>query len=338
LLGQQVETDLFEKTKFDPLPTANALKQRTGKIYPVDLTISQIHSRLSQTAHAVFMQDPVINANKVLADPAIREGVYKAFGPEYVSMLDKWIRDIANNGGSDVGFHDDTVAWLSRNVRQNVVAQLMGWKVSTALIHGGSAGASSLYELGKMDLDTTGRAGMSFIGAPAALVKNMKDLGLGQFLPDATRRLFGSQSNMFNTIDFVMDNSGEMRNRQKALAKDFGYELNKIMNTNLLDDAARLRAIHQTYSMAMVAYLDQLTATPVWKAAYDKATVADGLEHADAVYVADKAVREAHGSASLVSRANVGRGEINKWLTIAYNGYWNHNYNKLREAGKDVAG
>jgi hypothetical protein len=28
----------------------------------------------------------------------------KAFGPEYVEMLDKWIRDIANNGGSDVGF------------------------------------------------------------------------------------------------------------------------------------------------------------------------------------------------------------------------------------------
>jgi hypothetical protein len=339
LLGQQVETDLFDKTKFDPLPMAPALKTRTGKVYPVDLSLGNIHNRLSQTVHAVFMQEPVINANKVISSPAIREGVYKAFGPEYVSMMDKWIRDIANNGGSDVGFHDDMAAWISRNLRQNVTVQLMGWKVSTALIHGGSAGASSVYELGKMDMGAGGgSATKSFITAPVDLVKNMKALGLGQFLPDASRRFFGSQSNMFDAIDFVQANSGEMRNRQRSLQKDFGFQLDKIINKDIVDDATQLRAIHQTYSMAMVAYLDQLTATPVWKAAYDKALVADGLEHADAVYVADKAVREAHGSASLVSRANIGRGEINKWLTIAYNGYWNHNYNKMREAGKEVAG
>ncbi len=338
LLGQQVDTDLFQKTKFDPLPTANALHQRTGKVYPLDLSISQIHARLSQTAHAVFMQEPVINANKVITDPIVREGIDKAFGPEYVRMLDKWIRDIADNGGSDVGFHDDKAVWLSRNLRQNVTVQLMGWKASTALIHGGSAGASSIYELGKMDMDTTGKTGTPFVTAPARLVQEISRLGLGQFLPNATRRFFGSQSNMFDAIDFVQQNSGEMRNRQRSLQKDFGFQLDKITNSALIDDAAKLRTVHQTYSMAMVAYLDQLTATPVWKAAYDKATVADGMEHADAVYVADKAVREAHGSASLVSRANIGRGEINKWLTIAYNGYWNHNYNKMREAGKEVSG
>lgn len=339
LIGQQVETDLFQKTKFDPLPTAPALKQRTGKVYPVDLSIGNIHARLSQTAHAVFMQEPVVNANKVLSAPAIREGVYKAFGPEYVEMLDKWIRDIANNGGSDVGFHDDMAAWISRNLRQNVTVQLMGWKASTALIHGGSAGASSVYELGKMDMGSTGgAAAKSFISAPVDLVKNIYNLGLGQFLPDASRRFFGSQSTIFDGIDFVQANSGEMRNRQRSLQKDFGFQLEKIVNKSVMDDAAQARAIHQTYSMAMVAYLDQLTATPVWRAAYDKALLHDGLEHADAVYVADKAVREAHGSASLVSRANIGRGEINKWLTIAYNGYWNHNYNKMREAGKEITG
>lgn len=337
LLGQQVSTDLFQKTKFDPLPTANALKQRTGKVYPLDLTISQIHARLSQTAHAVFMQDPVINANKVISDPIVREGVAKAFGPEYVQMLDKWIRDIADNGGSDIGFRDDAAVWLSRNLRQNVTVQLMGWKASTALIHGGSAAASSVYEGFKLHMPTE-NAAKSIVLAPARLVKNIADLGLGQFLPDAARRFFGSQSAVFDGIDFVLENSGEMRNRQRSLQKDFGFQLDKVTNANLLDDAAKVRAAHQTYSMAMVSYLDTLTATPVWKAAYDHALVEKGMEHDDAVFVADKAVREAHGSASLVSRANIGRGEINKWLTIAYNGYWNHNYNKMREAGKEVAG
>lgn len=337
LLGQQVSTDLFQKTKFDPLPTANALKQRTGKVYPVDLTISQIHSRLSQTAHAVFMQDPVINANKVISDPIVREGIAKAFGSEYVKMLDKWIRDIADNGGSDVGFRDDSAVWLSRNLRQNVTVQLMGWKASTALIHGGSAAASSVYEGFKLHMPTE-NAAKSMVLAPARLVQNIYDLGLGQFLPRAAQRFFGSQTNMFDTFNFVFEHSGEMRNRQRSLQKDFGFQLDKVTNSSLIDDAAKARAVHQTYSMAMVAYLDQLTATPVWKAAYDHALVEKGMEHDDAVFTADKAVREAHGSASLVSRANIGRGEINKWLTIAYNGYWNHNYNKMREAGKEIGG
>jgi hypothetical protein len=54
------------------------------------------------------------------------------------------------------------------------------------------------------------------------------------------------------------------------------------------------------------------------------------------VYRADKMVREAHGSASLVSRANISRDpdpllrELRGLFTIAYNGYWNHNYNKWR--------
>ena len=118
---------------------------------------------------------------------------------------------------------------------------------------------------------------MSMVTAPAALVKNIYNLGLGQFLPDASRRFFGSQSNIFDAIDFVQQNSGEMRNRQRALQKDFGYQLDKLTNSSCMDDLAILRNARQTYSMSMVAYLDQLTATPVWKAAYDKATVADGL-------------------------------------------------------------
>ena len=90
-----------------------------------------------------------------------------------------------------------------------------------------------------------------------------------------------------------------------------------------------MRFLYQTYAMAMVSYIDLLTATPVWLAARDHA-IASGHELEDAIFIADKAVREAHGSASLVSRANVGRGEFQKWMTIAYNGYWNHNYNKYR--------
>ena len=325
LINAKTQTDLFDKTKFDPLPMAPALKQRTGAVYKLDFNLSRLHSILAQTTHAVYMQEPVINANKVIKDPLVREGIVNAFGPEYVNMLDDWIRDIANNGGQN----DDMVAsWISRNLRENVTTMLMGYKAATALIHGGSAGFASLYEIGKMHLAEKGAK--SFVLAPAELIKNMRELGLGQFLPEETRRMFSSESQMFETMNEVMSESLELPNRVRSLQKDFGYQLNKIVNKNIIDDAAQARAIYHAYSMSMVSYLDLLTATPVWKAAKSKA-LAEGHENADAIYIADKAVREAHGSASLVSRANVGRGEVGKWATIAYNGYWNHNYNKARE-------
>jgi hypothetical protein len=129
--------------------------------------------------------------------------------------------------------------------------------------------------------------------------------------------------------DEVQAESVEMRGRQRNLMKDFDHQMSAVLRKGWVDELGHLRALHQGYAMAMVGYIDLLTATPVYIAVRDEA-LARGVERADAIYLAEKAVREAHGSASLVSRANVGRGEIMKWLTIAYNGYWNHNYNKWR--------
>lgn len=315
LLGHERTTEMADKPYFDPLPMARALKARTGVAYPLDLTINSIHNRINETAHAVFLQEAVANANKVLSDPIVKQGFDKAFGPEYVEQFKPWLHDIANNGGAQ---SDVMANWASRNMRENVVAMLMGWRVSTAAIHGGSAAAASAYEIG-----------------PLQLIKNMKDLGMGQFLPDAARRFFANEEQMKSLSEWALVNSPELRNRQRSMQRDFGAQMSKVVSQGFVDDAARVRALHIQWSMAMVAYIDQLTATPVFMSKYKEARV-DGLSHDDAVFVADKAVRQAHGSASLVNRANIGRGEVNRWLTVAYNGYWNHNYNRTRSAVRDV--
>jgi hypothetical protein len=95
--------------------------------------------------------------------------------------------------------------------------------------------------------------------------------------------------------------------------------------------------MHNVAAHAMVAYGDQITATPIYTDARDRA-LREGKDLDDAIYLAEKAVREAHGSASLVDRANVGRTEMGRWLTMFYNGYWNHNYNKYRSEGRLLFG
>lgn len=317
LLGKQRETDLVNKPYFNPLPMARTMKERTGVAYPLDLSLSPLANRINETLHAVYMQDAVRQAWKVVKDPEIRQGIAKAFGPEYVKQMDAWLKDIANNGGENA--RDWQASWVSRNMRENVVFGLMGYKVTTALIHGGSALVSSAYEMG----------GIHHLAA------QMKELGIAQALPDVSRRFFANPAETFKQIDWALETFPELRNRQRAIGRDMQAQLANIVSKGFVDDVARMRSLNLAWSMKFVAFLDQLTATPVAIAAYRKG-IAEGLSHEEAVYAGEKAVRNAHGSASLVARANIGRGELNKWLTIAYNGYWNHNYNRLRSAARDV--
>lgn len=317
LLGEQKETELVNKPMFSPLPMARALKLRTGIAYPIDLSLNALNTVISETIHASIFQDPVANARKVVGDSTIRKGVDKAFGPEYVKQLDLWLDDIANNGG-EKSRSDDGKNWISRNMRENVVFGLMGYKLSTAAIHGMSAGASSIYEVGAL-----------------RLTRAIKDLGLAQFLPDVARRMYSNPDKTWETVDWAHQTFPELRNRNRDIGRDMQAQLRKLVSTGYADDFARIRAANIAWSMKMVATLDQLTATPTAIAAYTKA-ITEGLSHEDAVYAGEKAVRTAHGSPSLVGRANIGRGELGKWATIAYNGYWNHNYNRFRSAIRDV--
>lgn len=313
LLGEQRKTDLVDKPFFDPLPMARAMNLRTGVAYPLDLTLQQMAGRINETVHAAIFQDPIRNAKKVIDDPTVRKGIDKAFGPEYVKELDNWLKDIANNGGER-----DDWTWISRNLRENVVFGLMGYKLSTAAIHALSAGVSSAYEVG-----------------PLHLAKNLKRLGIAQVMPDVARKFFANSDQMWEQIDWAQETFPELRNRMQVVGRDMQAQIGNIVRKGFFDDAARIRAANIVWSMKMVATLDQLTATPVAIAAYTKA-ISEGTSHADAVYIGDKAVRQAHGSPSLVGRANIGRGEVQKWLTVAYNGYWNHNYNRTRTAVRDV--
>lgn len=315
LLGEEKETELVNKPMFSPLPMARALKLRTGIAYPIDLSLNALNGVINETLHASIFQDPVANARKVITDPSVKKGIDKAFGPEYVTQMKRWLDDIANNGGER---YDDLTSWVSRNARENVVYGLMGYKLSTAAIHGMSAGTSSVYEVGALRLS-----------------RAVKDLGLAQFLPDVSRRMFSNPDKTFETVDWAHQTFPELRNRMRDIGRDMQAQLQKLVSTGFGDDLSRIRAANIAWSMKLVATLDQLTATPTAIAAYTKA-ITEGLSHEDAVYAGEKAVRTAHGSPSLVGRANIGRGELGKWATIAYNGYWNHNYNRFRSAVRDI--
>jgi hypothetical protein len=193
---------------------------------------------------------------------------------------------------------------------------LMGYSVTTALIHGFSAGVASAHQIGYK-----------------ALAKELYNLGVVGYLPNVVSRFF-SKNAMKNLEDAEAMFPG-LRNRSHVIGQDMQAQLRKIVNQGPLDDLAAIRAGTIAWGMKLVATLDKMTAAPVAVALYKKYR-AEGMSHEDAVTAADKGVRQAHGEPSLVGRANIGRGEAGKWLTIAYNGYWNHNYNRQRTAGREI--
>lgn len=132
---------------------------------------------------------------------------------------------------------------------------------------------------------------------------------------------------------FVLDKSKEVRSRMENLDRDMRDNVKAAMGKQDWLTAPKRFAFHG------IAYMDRMVVVPTWLGAYDKA-IAEGMSDEDAVYSADKAVRQSQGSGAAKDLAAVqtGRGpagEALKLLTMFYS-YMSAFYQRQRNLGRDV--
>lgn len=89
-----------------------------------------------------------------------------------------------------------------------------------------------------------------------------------------------------------------------------------------------------------IGLMDQAVVIPTWMGAYNKA-IAAGMEEADAIFAADKAVRVSQGASGAKDLAAVARGdgkwgEALKFFTMFYS-YLSAFHQRQRTLGRDVA-
>jgi GNAT superfamily N-acetyltransferase len=313
---EKVSADVFENAMFHMLPTTQAVKRRTGKIYPVSLEMDDIPGILVDTVHYLAFAEPMANARKFLGDKLIREGISDAFGPEYTEQLNPWLEHIATNGGEAAYRHLDWWNKLSREARMNVQTALVGFNLGTTAIHGASAFFNSTTEVGRKYM------GEFFKALPTA----NKD-----HLARTVDSFFRNTKNAARMTDFAMENSGELRNRKLKVDNNMQTQWQAAIGKS------SLRASFQQYSMSLLAHFDMMSAIPTWHAVYT-GKIREGVEHSDAVYAADKAVRNAHGASGITDLAPVQRGpEFMKWATM-FMGYFVHNYNRNRDTVRIMEG
>ncbi len=282
---------------------------------PLLLDLDALPRMIKDEIHDISHREAVIDADRFLSHPTVRKAIISALSQEHYDQLRPWLQSIANDGklSTDGARGMEFFNTIAREARTRATIVGLGFRVSTAMVHGMSAAAESISELGAK-----------------WTLSGLKD--------------FANPGQWSANKDFVFERSGEMRNRMNEVDRDVREHLRQI-DTGLMDPTSsalsRGSDLIKAHAYSMIAGLDMASALPTWMGAYKKAlTPVDrgglGLGEQDAVYFADKTVRNAHGGTGVKDMARIQRGsEFQKLFTMFYT-FWNHNINRIMDTAKLV--
>lgn len=269
-------------------------KQRSGYAAPMSLDLDATPSRMKQMIHDIAFRPEVINASKIFYDKDIRAAITKHYGKEYRDLLVPYLRDVANSAN----FRSDAEAVGARTLewfRQNIIASLIGFNPGTVMKHGPTAAINSLTEVGPINF--------------AKAVKGLFSV---------------NEATGDTNWSFAMNTSEELARRHRHYVETFtGAQEKVLQKPTFRDTMIKLGS----YPVAMS---DLLSAVPTWLAQYEK-SMRDGVDHGEAMFMADRSVRRAHGSSVTTNRPAVMRGgPLAQWTTSLY-GFFSHILNRQYE-------
>lgn len=137
-------------------------------------------------------------------------------------------------------------------------------------------------------------------------------------------------SNPVQQFEFVHGKSAEMRHRANDLERDLrAAQLKMQGKTGFLNDVRR-------FAFKGIAAFDAAVSIPTWIGAYNQGLAEHKMTDEQAVYYADKMVRDTQGSGAAKDMAAIQRGgPLLKLFTMFYS-YFNVFYNRQRSLARDV--
>lgn len=273
----------------------SVISRLQGVKLPVNLSLDLIPWKIGQTIHDLSFREALMQADKLLSDKNVIAALDSGFSPEVRKTMRPWLQHIANVDN----INDRATAWLDKflnSARSNATMLGIGFRATTAIKHGFSALSQTVTELGPR---WAMRGFMESYGTPQQMKRNWA---------------------------FALENSQELKFRPQMYDRDLQANADRWITDGI---AKRINSDLQHYGHFLVSYLDFGSAVPAWLGAYRKATESLGMEHKEASYYADKAVRNAHGAQSIVDRAAIqdSKNQLVKMSTMFY-GFLNHMYNR----------
>ena len=272
---------------------------------PMLLSLDVIPRHMTQVIHDIAYREALMDADRFLADSRVREGVENVLGREYYQQFRPWLQALANDKVYDargLAFWDKAAHWA----RTSTTIVGLGYRLSTMMIHGATAASNSIGEIG------------------------------AKWMLSGTRDVLGTPAKIAAARDFIFERSGEMRNRMGEVDRDIRDQLRELeakSATGITGGATEMVRNVKRCAFYGIAMLDMASALPTWMGAYNKG-LHEGLTEEQAVYGADKAVRNAHGGTGTKDLAAIQRGaEFQKLFTMFYS-FWNHFYNRQRDIAR----
>lgn len=313
-IGIQQTPDPADGTRgtYWPSPSNSYTKRRTGAIDVISLSQEMVPIKLNQMLHDIAFREFVHNSAKVIRDPKFRSDVSTYYGPEYVGTLDTWLERIAGNAS----YRSDAIAMatrISNQIRGNVISTYIAFSPTTIEKHGFTAAVMSAREVGA-----------------SKFTRAFAEVGASSFY-HAVMDLFGRGDQLGDSIwQFARKNSETIQARDRNFLDTLGGQMDLTLGKTTLR-----QKIIQLGSKG-VAFSDMLSAVPTWWAKYQDVMGETGsVEHA--TYEANRAVRRAHGSTSIVNQPTIvsHTNPLSPWLTSIY-GFFGTNMQRRFEIAHDL--
>lgn len=288
---------LFENIYTRATTPRGFTKERTNAARPVLLSLSVINRHVAEVIHDVTHREAVIDADRFLSDRRIVKAIRDTLGPEVQRQMRPWLQHIANEWAID---RRGVEGWdkLAKTLRTHSTIIGMGYRLTTILAQLGGY-ANSTEQIG------------------------------ARWMASGFRAATGTPAKMVAAFDFVMERSAEVRHRMDTMERD--------INANVRDLQGRRGTLANVRRFAFhgIGYMDRVVVIPTWLGAYNKA-LHEGMTDADAVYYADKVVRNSQGAGAAKDLASIQRGS--EWMRLAtmFYSYANTFYNRQRSLARDT--
>lgn len=294
--------NVYDDSPFGHIMTSDGwTRSRTRAVYPIDLGFGMLPARLSQMIHDITHRELVLDAQKIMLDPAVKNDITKYWGKEYTDMMRPFLEEVAGANAMPSA-NMARMEQVSEFLRQNTMTTYIGFNPSTPMKH-----------------------------FPTALFQSLRE-GQGYFLKNWAQQWMGFRPNQGNFWgEFAMDHSEILQGRDRHWRDVLGSSLEFPKADFDFTDWRDWRGAMSRWGSKVVAWSDMASAKALWIGQYQR-YLDDGISAREAISRANQDVIRQHGALLLSNKPEIvrQRGNLHGWLTSVY-GFMGERFQRLRE-------
>ena len=294
---RKAETEeLFGSEYLRPSTRQGHTKERVGSGgQPVLLDLSVLTNHIANVVHDLTHREALVYVDKLASDPSVRGAVEQTMGREAYRQIRPWLANIA----SDRTDPSDRLEHVLGYARAGATIANMGLKLTTAIVQP-----------------------LGYLQSVEVIGEKWAWRGLSQF--------FAAPRQMKQRIDFVLERSTMMRERQKTFDRDVRDQLRKIKK-------GRLYEVQQSF-FALIGLLDMAVSVPTWLGAYERGLHDFHGDEQKAVDYADRSVRVSQSAGGAKDLAQIQQGSNYRRIFVMFYSYFSVLHNLLRSRLRQTRG